>query len=145
MGANVENVRVHLGLHGGLYDVTAFCRDHPGSPETLLDFAGADVTATFEDVGHSTTARSLAASMLLVQAPRTGALASVRDSLTKAKRAVARTAPSVCPACANDVNGGRPFFDATTATWRCWWPCCGAVRPGRLVPEHAPWSLASLA
>ncbi|CAM9823607.1 unnamed protein product, partial [Discosporangium mesarthrocarpum] len=48
-----------VGLHGRAYDITAFVERHPGSPETLLDMAGTDATAFFEDVGHSTHAREL--------------------------------------------------------------------------------------
>lgn len=48
-----------VGLHGHLYDVTEFMHSHPGSPETLMDNAGADATDFFEDVGHSLDARNL--------------------------------------------------------------------------------------
>lgn len=36
---------------------------HPGSPETLMDNAGADATELFEDIGHSSLARDLMKSL----------------------------------------------------------------------------------
>lgn len=48
-----------VGLYGRLYDITDFMHQHPGSPETLMDNAGADATQFFEDVGHSAHAREL--------------------------------------------------------------------------------------
>jgi cytochrome-b5 reductase len=36
--------RCLLGLHGAVYDVTNFLKEHPGSKETLLDNAGGDAT-----------------------------------------------------------------------------------------------------
>lgn len=52
-----------VGVHGRLYDVTEFMHRHPGSPETLMDNAGADATEFFEDVGHSKNARDLMTSL----------------------------------------------------------------------------------
>ena len=34
-----------------MYDVSFFLDEHPGTPETILDNAGGDVTDFFEDVG----------------------------------------------------------------------------------------------
>eukprot|EP00639_Heterosigma_akashiwo_P000948 CAMPEP_0194579116 /NCGR_PEP_ID=MMETSP0292-20121207/13287_1 /TAXON_ID=39354 /ORGANISM="Heterosigma akashiwo, Strain CCMP2393" /LENGTH=382 /DNA_ID=CAMNT_0039431955 /DNA_START=361 /DNA_END=1505 /DNA_ORIENTATION=+ len=48
-----------IGIEGGLYDITNFIDLHPGSPETLLENAGRDVTQFFNEVGHSATARRL--------------------------------------------------------------------------------------
>lgn len=127
VGANIEGEKVYLGLSGGLYDVTGFCRQHPGSPETLLDLAGSDATGIFEDVGHSTVAKRLAASMLLIAAPRTGALAAVKARTEAAREFVANTAPNSCPTCSSSAFACRPFFDAPTAYWLGWWPCCGLV------------------
>lgn len=41
-----------------VYDVTAFLDDHPGGPEIMIDLAGQDATAEFEDIGHSNDARA---------------------------------------------------------------------------------------
>jgi|UniRef100_K3X2M4 cytochrome b involved in lipid metabolism len=41
-----------------VYDVTAFLDDHPGGPEIMVDLAGQDATAEFEDIGHSNDARA---------------------------------------------------------------------------------------
>lgn len=52
-----------VGLYGRLYNITDFMHRHPGSPETLMDNAGADATEFFEDVGHSQNARDLMKSL----------------------------------------------------------------------------------
>jgi len=55
-----------VGLHGHIYDITAFLHTHPGSPETLMVQAGKDATKFFEDMRHSTGARRLAQSLCVV-------------------------------------------------------------------------------
>jgi cytochrome b involved in lipid metabolism len=46
-------------IHDNVYDVTEFLEEHPGGEEVLLEQAGKDATEHFEDVGHSTDARTL--------------------------------------------------------------------------------------
>jgi len=48
-----------LIIHDNVYDVTEFLEEHPGGEEVLLEQAGKDATEHFEDVGHSTDARTL--------------------------------------------------------------------------------------
>ncbi|XP_057680189.1 cytochrome b5 [Corythoichthys intestinalis] len=48
-----------------VYDVTRFLEEHPGGEEVLREHAGADATESFEDVGHSSDARRVAAQMLI--------------------------------------------------------------------------------
>jgi len=52
-----------VGLYNAVYGITAFLSQHPGSVETLLIHAGSDASRTFEAVGHSTRARTLADTM----------------------------------------------------------------------------------
>ncbi|KAF7155537.1 hypothetical protein CNMCM6106_004683 [Aspergillus hiratsukae] len=40
-------------IHGKVYDLTKYIRDHPGGADVLLDVAGTDATEAYEDVGHS--------------------------------------------------------------------------------------------
>ncbi|GFG22436.1 NADH-cytochrome b5 reductase 1 [Aspergillus udagawae] len=40
-------------IHGKVYDITKYIRDHPGGADVLIDVAGTDATAAYEDVGHS--------------------------------------------------------------------------------------------
>lgn len=61
-GQNFESSCL-VGVHGRLYDITDFMHQHPGSPETLMDNAGADASEMFEDVGHSLDARDLMKSL----------------------------------------------------------------------------------
>lgn len=42
-----------IALHGKVYDVTKFLKEHPGGEEVLLNLAGQDATKCFDDIGHS--------------------------------------------------------------------------------------------
>ena len=46
-----------IAINGGVYDVTAYLKDHPGGPSLLLGVAGADATSEFETIKHSKDAR----------------------------------------------------------------------------------------
>ncbi|KAK9289080.1 hypothetical protein L1049_017551 [Liquidambar formosana] len=48
-----------LVISGKVYDVSKFLEDHPGGDEVLLSATGKDATDDFEDVGHSSSARSM--------------------------------------------------------------------------------------
>uniref|UniRef100_A0A8B9CQZ8 Cytochrome b5 n=1 Tax=Anser brachyrhynchus TaxID=132585 RepID=A0A8B9CQZ8_9AVES len=52
-------------LHHRIYDVTKFLDEHPGGEEVLREQAGGDATENFEDVGHSTDARTLSESFIV--------------------------------------------------------------------------------
>lgn len=41
-----------------VYDVTKYLDDHPGGAEVMLEVAGQDATNMFEDIGHSSDART---------------------------------------------------------------------------------------
>lgn len=42
-----------------------FSCQHPGGEEVLRELAGGDATESFEDIGHSTDAREMAAGMVV--------------------------------------------------------------------------------
>ncbi|KAJ5496960.1 Cytochrome b5 [Penicillium fimorum] len=46
-------------IHGKVYDITNYVRDHPGGADVLLDVAGSDATEAYEDVGHSEDANEI--------------------------------------------------------------------------------------
>jgi len=46
-------------ISDNVYDVTKFLEEHPGGEEVLLEQAGKDATENFEDVGHSSDARTM--------------------------------------------------------------------------------------
>ena len=71
MGQNrivtLEELRKHrnasdcwIAIHGRVFDITKFLPDHPGGGEVISSISGADVTADFEDIGHSDAARKIA-------------------------------------------------------------------------------------
>jgi cytochrome b involved in lipid metabolism len=58
--------RCLIGLRGHIYDLTLFLTSHPGSPETVMAFAGKESSTFFESIRHSMGARRLAQSMCVV-------------------------------------------------------------------------------
>jgi cytochrome-b5 reductase len=40
-----------------VYDITKYLEDHPGGTDVLIEVAGKDATAEFEEIGHSEEAR----------------------------------------------------------------------------------------
>ncbi|XP_044861358.1 cytochrome b5 isoform X3 [Mauremys mutica] len=52
-------------LHHRIYDLTKFLEEHPGGEEVLREQAGGDATESFEDVGHSTDARTLSETFII--------------------------------------------------------------------------------
>lgn len=51
--------RIWIIVRDMVYDVTDYVEDHPGGPELVTDFAGADGTKDFDDFGHSATAMEM--------------------------------------------------------------------------------------
>jgi hypothetical protein len=48
-----------LACEDAIFEVTNFLLDHPGSPETLSEAAGCDVTELFTEIGHSIHAEEM--------------------------------------------------------------------------------------
>ncbi|XP_014205610.1 cytochrome b5-like [Copidosoma floridanum] len=48
-----------MALHGKVYDMTKFLKEHPGGEEVLLNLAGSDGTKCFDEIGHSQEAKQL--------------------------------------------------------------------------------------
>ncbi|MQL73881.1 hypothetical protein Taro_006244 [Colocasia esculenta] len=49
-----------LVIHGKVYDITKFLDEHPGGEKVLLHASrSGDASGSFEDVGHSSTARKM--------------------------------------------------------------------------------------
>ncbi|KAI0432578.1 hypothetical protein F5Y09DRAFT_301268 [Xylaria sp. FL1042] len=48
-------------IHGQVYDVTSYLRDHPGGAEVLVDAAGKDASEEFDNAGHSEDASEIMA------------------------------------------------------------------------------------
>ncbi|KOB75153.1 Uncharacterized protein OBRU01_07951 [Operophtera brumata] len=62
-----NNSPVYVVYKDSVYDVTKYTNEsdsnfllqHPGGPEVILDEAGTDATKAFDEVGHSSDARSI--------------------------------------------------------------------------------------
>ncbi|XP_035616672.1 cytochrome b5 [Oncorhynchus keta] len=52
-------------INFNVYDVTKFLEEHPGGEEVLREQGGGDATESFEDVGHSSDAKEMAANMVI--------------------------------------------------------------------------------
>uniref|UniRef100_A0A098M0U6 Cytochrome b5 n=1 Tax=Hypsiglena sp. JMG-2014 TaxID=1550645 RepID=A0A098M0U6_9SAUR len=52
-------------IHRRIYDLSKFLEEHPGGEEVLREQAGGDATESFEDVGHSTDARTLSETFII--------------------------------------------------------------------------------
>lgn len=48
-----------IAIHGAVYDITDFHKEHPGGEEVLLQLAGQDATECFDSIGHSFEAINL--------------------------------------------------------------------------------------
>ncbi|PLN83885.1 hypothetical protein BDW42DRAFT_199917 [Aspergillus taichungensis] len=64
-------------IHGKVYDVTDYVRDHPGGADVLVDVAGTDATEAYEDVGHSEDANEILETYLV------GTLKGAQDFVRK--------------------------------------------------------------
>ncbi|GAQ04919.1 NADH-cytochrome b5 reductase 1 [Aspergillus lentulus] len=52
-------------IHGQVYDVTKYQKDHPGGADVLVEVAGSDATEAFEDIGHSEDSREILQEFLI--------------------------------------------------------------------------------
>lgn len=73
---SVDEVRIHstpedlwMVVYNKVYNVTKLASLHPGGADVLLDCAGTDATAAFEDVGHSQDAFDMLLPYLLGELP----------------------------------------------------------------------------
>ncbi|KAH0533400.1 hypothetical protein TsFJ059_001974 [Trichoderma semiorbis] len=69
---STEEVAVHktrddlwVMIHGKVYDVSKYVRDHPGGADVLIDVAGTDATEAYEEVGHSEDADGILKTYLI--------------------------------------------------------------------------------
>ncbi|PYH35108.1 putative cytochrome b5 reductase [Aspergillus neoniger CBS 115656] len=65
VGSHNSKVDLWVAIHGKVYDVTSYVKDHPGGADLLIDVAGQDATAAYEDVGHSEDANEILESFLI--------------------------------------------------------------------------------
>jgi len=59
VAGHTDKTSCWIVIHDKVFDVTKFLEEHPGGEEVLLEQGGKDATEHFEDVGHSTDARTM--------------------------------------------------------------------------------------
>ncbi|KAJ6137594.1 Cytochrome b5 [Penicillium samsonianum] len=75
-------------IHGQVFELTKYLQDHPGGADALIEVAGTDATAAYEDVGHSEDAREIMQPFLV------GTLKDAQQYVRpKAVRVVSQKAP----------------------------------------------------
>ncbi|KAJ5615374.1 hypothetical protein N7537_000488 [Penicillium hordei] len=76
-------------IHGQVFELTKYLQDHPGGADALIEVAGTDATAAYEDVGHSEDAREIMQPFLV------GTLKDAQQYVRpKAVRVVSQKAPA---------------------------------------------------
>ncbi|KAE8147146.1 hypothetical protein BDV25DRAFT_169379 [Aspergillus avenaceus] len=65
VGAHNARDDLWVIIHGKVYNITNYVRDHPGGADVLIDVAGTDATAAYEDVGHSEDANEILETYLI--------------------------------------------------------------------------------
>ncbi|XP_072764409.1 uncharacterized protein [Anoplolepis gracilipes] len=60
----IEEVALHsedlwIIIHGNVYNLSTFVKEHPGGEEVLMELAGKDGTKCFDNIGHSDEAKQL--------------------------------------------------------------------------------------
>ncbi|KXG50568.1 Cytochrome b5 [Penicillium griseofulvum] len=79
---------IWMVIHGQVFDLTKYLQDHPGGADALIEVAGTDATADYEDVGHSEDAREIMQPFLV------GTLKDAQQYVRpKAVRVVSQKAP----------------------------------------------------
>ncbi|XP_032675937.1 cytochrome b5-like [Odontomachus brunneus] len=53
---NNHSKSLWIVIHGSVYNLTEFCKEHPGGEEVLLELAGKDGSKCFDSIGHSVEA-----------------------------------------------------------------------------------------
>ncbi|KAJ5118487.1 Cytochrome b5 [Penicillium atrosanguineum] len=88
VAAHKSKTDMWIVIHGQVFDITEYLHDHPGGADVLIETAGTDATAEYEDVGHSEDAREIMQPYLV------GVLKDAQQFVRpKAVRVVSQNAP----------------------------------------------------
>ncbi|KAH2429416.1 hypothetical protein KXW35_001291 [Aspergillus fumigatus] len=79
-------------IHGHVYDVTKYQKDHPGGADVLAEVAGSDATEAFEDIGHSEDSREILEEFLI------GTLQGAKEYVAPKKVRIIAQSPVETPA-----------------------------------------------
>lgn len=95
-----------------VYDITDYVRDHPGGADVLVEVAGGDATAAYEEVGHSEDANEILETYLV------GAVKDAQQFVQpKAVRVIQQSSPSAdSPKRASSAAKAATAIAATLST-----------------------------
>ncbi|KAF7523543.1 hypothetical protein PCG10_006521 [Penicillium crustosum] len=92
-------------IHGKVYDLTKYVRDHPGGADVLYDVAGADASEAYDEVGHSEDADEILKTFLI---------GTVKDAQeVKAPKKVVRLIQATTPKKENTTESGSSAGSVT--------------------------------
>jgi len=134
-----------IGIDNGIFDLTSFLDIHPGSLETLLNYAGADVTTLFNDIGHSSYATNLKEDFLVFPKIPIAAPTIRSEKMDQEEKIVRNYFDScreirvssdveifrghtVCLPTTAHYGQAQVFFDPIRREWIGWYSCCGLGR-----------------
>ncbi|EAW12887.1 putative cytochrome b5 reductase [Aspergillus clavatus NRRL 1] len=134
----VEDVALHKSrddlwviIHGKVYDLTQYLRDHPGGADVLIDVAGTDATAAYEDVGHSEDADEIMQTYLI------GTVKDAQQFVRKAAvRVIQAVPPPVVATAAKSSSRTRAVVTTGSAAGLLSLLYCLRPRNGSLQPQN---------
>ncbi|OJJ67792.1 hypothetical protein ASPBRDRAFT_134420 [Aspergillus brasiliensis CBS 101740] len=125
---SLEDVAAHkskndlwVAIHGKVYDITKYVQDHPGGADVLIDVAGQDATAAYEDVGHSEDANEILKTYFIgvlkdaVQYKRPTAVRVIQQTPTKEIGTVRSSATRTLAITAGSLGGMVSLYFASPA------------------------------
>lgn len=92
-----KSTGVWFAISGKVYDVTKFLNEHPGGEEVLMENAGQNATAAFEDVGHSSDAREMLKGYLVGDLAEAGSASASSSSASTTATSSTPKATSSAP------------------------------------------------
>eukprot|EP00920_Eleutheroschizon_duboscqi_P039905 GHVT01095747.1.p2 GENE.GHVT01095747.1~~GHVT01095747.1.p2 ORF type:complete len:164 (+),score=38.97 GHVT01095747.1:781-1272(+) len=108
-------------IHGVVYNLTSFLEDHPGGPEVLVSLAGGDASVGFDSIGHTQSAKKMAAAF------EVGVLAGQELTATGAM---------ALPPAGAAQDGSKPSLMSSVASWVPLALVVGAAVAALLIPRY---------
>ncbi|KAJ6096931.1 hypothetical protein N7486_007677 [Penicillium sp. IBT 16267x] len=88
VAAHKDRTDLWVIIHGKVYDLTKYVRDHPGGADVLYDVAGLDATEAYDEAGHSEDADEILGTFLI------GTVKDAQENKAPPKKAVRLVQPT---------------------------------------------------